>query len=492
MKRFLSKNTPLTLPVFLILAKIVGAFYKIPLTSIIGAEGMGLYSAVFPLYCLALSLSSGGLTSAVSVVVARRKEGFGKKALSVLMLLVFILSVIFSALIIFLASVVIKPLSAYRSFILLLVTLPAVVFASQSALIRGYFQGKQVFFPGSVSHLVEQVIKAAAGLSLCLFFAKNPFLGALYALAALSVSEAFTYAYLSFRLKRENIQRGERLANEVIRLLIPMTLSELITPLTVAAESVIAVRILTFISPSSGAAEYGVLSGAASSVLALPHTLFCAVSAWFLPVISSKPEEERSKATSTLLNASLGVGMLCSVGLTLFSDVITELLFGALTPSQKSLTSALLLAGAIIPVLGAVRHSLVTLLIGVGKSRLGLIIGAIGGAIRVILCLVLPYKFGVIGVMLAQVIGLFISVIVAIVFAAISVKPRLNLTPTLKAATGTLVFALTSVALRLFIPQNTLPLSLIPPVIGVVSCLITAVITGLIRVPILKRRATGQ
>ena len=34
------------------LAKILGAFYKIPLTHILGANGMGVYYLVFPFYSL--------------------------------------------------------------------------------------------------------------------------------------------------------------------------------------------------------------------------------------------------------------------------------------------------------------------------------------------------------------------------------------------------------------------------------------------------------
>lgn len=42
------------------ITKILGAFYRVPLTNILGAEGLGLYQAVFPIYCLLLTLSSTG------------------------------------------------------------------------------------------------------------------------------------------------------------------------------------------------------------------------------------------------------------------------------------------------------------------------------------------------------------------------------------------------------------------------------------------------
>ena len=53
-----------------LIAKAIGALYRIPLTNILGAEGLGLYQTVFPLYALLLSLSTSGIPSAVCSVTA--------------------------------------------------------------------------------------------------------------------------------------------------------------------------------------------------------------------------------------------------------------------------------------------------------------------------------------------------------------------------------------------------------------------------------------
>ena len=47
-------------------AKLIGALYRIPLTNIMGAEGIGLYQMVFPLYTVLLTVTSGGLPPAGS------------------------------------------------------------------------------------------------------------------------------------------------------------------------------------------------------------------------------------------------------------------------------------------------------------------------------------------------------------------------------------------------------------------------------------------
>ena len=57
-----------------LLSKIIGAFYRVPLTNIIGTEGIGLYQMVFPVYCALLTLSSTGIPTALSKLVAEREE----------------------------------------------------------------------------------------------------------------------------------------------------------------------------------------------------------------------------------------------------------------------------------------------------------------------------------------------------------------------------------------------------------------------------------
>ena len=40
-----------------LLAKMIGAAYKIPLINVLGAEGMGIYQLVFPVYAAAIALT---------------------------------------------------------------------------------------------------------------------------------------------------------------------------------------------------------------------------------------------------------------------------------------------------------------------------------------------------------------------------------------------------------------------------------------------------
>ena len=59
-----------------LIVKILGAIFRIPLTRIIGTEGMGLYGLAYPIYNFLLVISSAGFPVAISKLVAEAVSNF--------------------------------------------------------------------------------------------------------------------------------------------------------------------------------------------------------------------------------------------------------------------------------------------------------------------------------------------------------------------------------------------------------------------------------
>jgi Membrane protein involved in the export of O-antigen and teichoic acid len=57
-----------------LIVRIIGLIYRIPMTRIIGDEGMGLYTIAYELYSITLILSSYSLPTAVSKLVAAKNS----------------------------------------------------------------------------------------------------------------------------------------------------------------------------------------------------------------------------------------------------------------------------------------------------------------------------------------------------------------------------------------------------------------------------------
>ena len=54
-----TKNGVILLIVLSVIAKAIGVFYRIPLFAVLGANGIGLYQLVFPVYALTVAFFSG-------------------------------------------------------------------------------------------------------------------------------------------------------------------------------------------------------------------------------------------------------------------------------------------------------------------------------------------------------------------------------------------------------------------------------------------------
>ncbi|MBR2423015.1 MAG: polysaccharide biosynthesis protein [Oscillospiraceae bacterium] len=151
------------------LAKIVGALFKIPLTRLIGTEGAGHFNAAYNIYIVLLNVSSTGLPLAVSRLISeadalKRTEQIRtirRVSLSLFLLIGGICScgMFFGAEL--LAGWIRDPEAVYAIRILS----PAVLFVCVSSSFRGYFQGQQCMTQTAVAQVLEALCKLLIGLA---------------------------------------------------------------------------------------------------------------------------------------------------------------------------------------------------------------------------------------------------------------------------------------------------------------------------------------
>ncbi len=185
-----------------LISKLLGAFYRIPLTRALGAHGMGLYQSVFPSYALIVTLTGGGLTSAVSKMTAEN-DNIGDCGIFIFASLVLSVPVTVAALCMsrLIASVSGAPEAASALAVLLL----CVPLSSVCAVLRGYFQGCARMAPSAVGQLVEQSVKLAAGLTLSFVLVRYSVAAAVTGCAAgVAVAEAAAMLYYLYVGKKRS------------------------------------------------------------------------------------------------------------------------------------------------------------------------------------------------------------------------------------------------------------------------------------------------
>ena len=226
-----------------IIMKILGALYKIPLSNILGDAGYGYFNAAYSIYFVMLTISSAGLPVALSRIISER-GGDENQALRSKIFKVSRIS--FTAIGIVLASfacllpdtlarvLLTKPESA-RSIEALA---PSILFVCMLSAFRGYIQGHSDMKPTTWSQIIEVLAKVIVGLILAkLILSKTGDValaaaGAMFGVSAGSLASLIYIIFAYFRRKKSEPPTLNNECNvksiEIVRLLfkigIPITL----------------------------------------------------------------------------------------------------------------------------------------------------------------------------------------------------------------------------------------------------------------------------
>jgi stage V sporulation protein B len=164
MKKNTLKRNTLILTISGFFVKIIGFFYRVYIANTIGAEGMGLFQLVLPVYNLVLLGLTAGVGIAVSRLVAE-ETARGKHRNSIRIAVVagtaVFVSAVFVVLILlfnldFVVNYLVGDIRTKSALYWLLPSIP--VIAGITAM-KGYFYGKQEMMPNAVSQVVEQAVK---------------------------------------------------------------------------------------------------------------------------------------------------------------------------------------------------------------------------------------------------------------------------------------------------------------------------------------------
>lgn len=427
------------------LAKLMGAVFRIPLTYILGAEGMGLYQMVFPLYALLLTISSGGLPSALSRIIAEKTaKGEHKTAQKVLTTALISLAV-FGAICMFII-VLFHRLIAYgqgniSAAISYLGIAPSLVFVAVISAFRGYFQGRQNMFPSALSQIIEQFVKMAAGLSLAYllkdyglsYAVLGAVLGVTLSELAAMIVIIIQYYNDKTRLKLEYPKREvKRYLKLIYSISIPMTISSIIMPVTQLIDSVLVINILSKNNPVNIATTlFGLFSGTVSSLINMPVVLLLSISIALIPsIVSSKAKGHSQlveKKSSLALKLTVLLSLPCFVGLLIYAQPIINFLYGRslkIGEVNEPLTAARLLSiYSISVVFVSILSVSASVLQSLGYNYVPVKNLAIGAVIKIVLNFVLLRFAGIYGAAISSTICYFC----AMVLNLISLKKRVKI-----------------------------------------------------------------
>ncbi len=353
-----------------IVVRLIGLFYKVPMTRILGDEGIGYYNTAYEIYNIGLILSSYSLPLAVSKQIAKsrsgKRPGDAKRVFDCGIAFGVIAGGLMTVLLLAGADLIASSLfQSPGSALPLRVMAPTILVFAVMGVFRGFFQGRGNMIPTSISQIIEQVVHAGVSIWASYDFMNrfadkdNPasygaaggtlgtFVGALAAFLFLAaVMLLYRRGHRSRR--DERCSSYKKVAVALFLTVVPIILSQTVYQLSGTVDN----SMFGIIMGGKGFGEkermelLGIYSGKYRLLTNVPVAIATSLGASMIPSIvmsktMKKHGEVRRKIYMTV-KFNMLIAIPCAVGMGVLASPILQLLFG----DSRKMSADLLTMGA--------------------------------------------------------------------------------------------------------------------------------------------------
>lgn len=400
-----------------LIVRIIGLLYRIPMTNIIGDEGMGYYNTAFEIYNIALILSSFSLPLAVSKLVATR--GINKQYKNAYR--IFKCAMIFAVIVGTTASLILyfganflstNIFKSPRSVIPLKVLAPTIAVFSIMGVLRGYYQGKNTMLPTSVSQILEQIVNAIVSVFCAYFFMKRhsasdniaaygaaggttgTLVGAIVALIFLLFIYQLYRPIIKRQIRNDKSLRVESYKRTYILLIatiIPVILSQTVYQLSGVLDNFMFGQIMSAkgYSEEMRSSLLGIYSGKYRLLTNVPVSLSSAFATAMIPnvvgAIASGNLQGAKYKVQSVIKLNMIIAFPSAVGMGVLASPILKLIF----KDERDLPANLLMIGSVAIVFFSLSTVTNAVLQAINKMILPVIHSAISLLIHVVLLFIL-------------------------------------------------------------------------------------------------------
>lgn len=406
-----------------LITRLIGFFYKIYLSNLMGAKNLGIYQLIFPIYGICFTLYASGIQTAISKLVAEETgKNKGKNVKKILISGIFLsvsialmLSLIIYNFSDFIATRLLLEAECASSLRILALVFP---FCGITACINGYYYGLKKAAVPALSQLLEQIVRVASVMLIVSHLSfkdvKTTCEIAVFGIVAGEIaSQLYNLISLAFsknkrsenneRLEgssflRKEVLKGRKydthLLNPVkclIKTSAPLTVNRLLLSILHSFEAVLIPSMLKSYGMSSVEALsiYGILTGMAVPFIMFPSTITNSMSVLLLPAVS----EAKARDNSNLIASTTAISVKYSLILGIFSASFFITFgkdLGMLVYNEPLAGIYLTIYAWICPFL-YIATTLSSIINGLGKINLSFITSASFLGLRIILiCILIP------------------------------------------------------------------------------------------------------
>ena len=409
-----------------VLTRIIGFFYRIFLSRVIGAEGLGIYQLTAPVMALGFAITSTGIQTAISRFVSneigKKNPGGARSYLFCGLWLSLLLSVLFSVILWkntdFIARAWLGDARCAPLFsILSLSFVPSCIHAC----INGYYYGLKKTGVPALTQLAEQIARVAIVYVLFQIYTEQqqslPLSVTMWGVVIGEIASTLV-SVSCIRVLSGTTDRGLSMVTctkNLLAMAAPLTANRVILNLFSSYENIMIPNRLRLFGYefSDALSVYGILTGMTMSVVMFPSVITNSVSVLLLPAISeAKAAGDDALIRRTLkktIESCLSLGFLATLAFLFTGDFLGNFLFGNA------------LAGTFITTLGWIcpflylGSTLSSILHGLGFPGLTFVLNLISCGIRILFVLFAVPVFGIKsylwGILLSQAVLAFLAII---------------------------------------------------------------------------------
>lgn len=409
-----------------LIARVFGFIYRIYLSDLTGAEGMGLYQLIAPVYTAVVLTITSGITIAVSKMTAEQKAKGNAAAsgriVACALAIVTAAGAAVSLVILFNANFIsIRVLGDGRTQSALLILVPCIPAVVAASALKGYFYGVEQVTPTAFSQLAELavkisvlfffaggIIKNGAGFA-CTVATLSTALGEIADLIVLVIIYLFKKTGVAGFGQSTKLPRKRKIVGELFKTAMPVCANRLIISTLSAAEYIMipAMLIVAGLDDKSGMEAFGRLTGMALPLIMFPSLFTNPVATTLVPAISASVSLKNYKAVNYRISKSIQgtfiIGILFSALFICYPDEI-----GALVYKREKIGDMLFML-SFSCIFVYLQQILTGILNGLGKQGVLLKNTIIGSALRIASVWFLIPVYGVKGYIFGFTTSLFVA-----------------------------------------------------------------------------------
>lgn len=409
-----------------LLTRFIGFFYRIYLSNVMGAELIGVYQLVFPVYGICFTIYASGIQTAISTLVATELGKKHYKNIPKILRIGMVLSVSTALILSFLlyynsdtiAANLLMEASSASSLRILAFVFP---FCGMTACINGYYYGLKKAGVPATTQLLEQVVRVISVFILASIIGNGDakvtcelaVLGIVFGEIASDLYNIISLLCTSASREVKKLSKisgfieiqNTKLAKVLIKLSLPLTGNRLLISILHSVEAIIIPSMLKKhgLSNSEALSVYGILTGMSIPFIMFPSAITNSLSVLLLPTISeaqaSRNYDMIRKTSALSIKYSILIGIL-SMGVFLtFGKELGNVIF------KNELAGELLMTLAWMCPFLYITTTLSSIINGLGKAHLTFANSIIGHATGILLILWLVPKDGIRGYLISLLIS---------------------------------------------------------------------------------------